>query len=281
MWLVADAHWPKAHPCCSAWDLTLLCIPYRVLTTLLSKTSPWSHKTQQSSSKSTHASSMAAQQPNIAQMTSLKRSEFSGTREDCLLGTGIWKRPQLLPFYRLGKLEGKKKKLTSLHQQEDAIQSDGSETLGFPLPLSTRLVLIFQSRKKRATEPDPTWLIYSLHKCQSLSPRPLPLCITRVEASLPQHNRWCTCAYVLFAWCLPLAGIHSGSSVFHTSLSQLLSRKMSNSQTEVACHQMHRSQRCKMVLPAWSHTWLCTQQCNFRNNVVFSPVNNQGYAPFS
>lgn len=110
LWLVADAHWPKAHPCCSAWDLTLLCIPYRVLTTLLSKTSPWSHKAQQSSSKSTHASSMAAQQPNIAQMTSLKRSEFSGTREDCLLGTGIWKRPQLLPFYRLGKLEGKKKK---------------------------------------------------------------------------------------------------------------------------------------------------------------------------
>lgn len=47
----------------------------------------------------------------------------------------------------------------SLHQQEDAIQSDGSETLGFPLPPSTRLVLIFQSRKKRVNEPDPTWLI--------------------------------------------------------------------------------------------------------------------------
>lgn len=44
----------------------------------------------------------------------------------------------------------------SLHQQEDAIQSTGNETLGFPLALNTILVLIFQSTQERITQPDPT-----------------------------------------------------------------------------------------------------------------------------
>lgn len=85
-----------------------------------------------------HASSMPVQQPNIAQMTSLKEVS-SQVQDDCFLCISIRKRPQLLPFYRrLGKLEGKKKKLMSLHQQEDAIQFNGSETVGFPLARNTR-----------------------------------------------------------------------------------------------------------------------------------------------
>lgn len=142
----------------------------------------------------------------------ISQSEFSGAK-DCFLCISIWKRPQLLPFYRrLGKSEGKKKKKVTLHQQKDAIQSNRSETPGFPLALNTRLVLIFQFRKKRATEPDPTGLIDSLYKF----PLP-PLCITRVEASFPQRNGWCTCAYVLPAWCFHQLVYTAGSSVFHTS----------------------------------------------------------------
>lgn len=71
----------------------------------------------------------------------------------------------------------------SLHQQEDAIQSTGNETLGFPLALNTILVLIFQSTQERITQPDPTGLICSLYKWQRCF-FPPPPCITRVEASL-------------------------------------------------------------------------------------------------
>lgn len=115
---------------------------------------------------------------------------------------------------------------------------------------------IFQSRKKTATEPDPystVVLIFSLYKCQSLPPPHL--------SALPElkHPSYSTMGGALVRMSfLPDASVgwYTQREAFSHffSMSQLPSRKTSNSQNEVVCHQMHTSQRCKMMLPVWSHT---------------------------
>lgn len=143
-----------------------------------------SNEAQRPSSKSISVSNRPAQQPSIAQIIPLEKVISPGQVKTASYVLVSEKGPSSFLFIKgdwLGQKVGKN--LMSLHQQEDAIQSTGNETLGFPLALNTILVLIFQSTQERITQPDPTGLICSLYKWQRCF-FPLPPCITRVEASL-------------------------------------------------------------------------------------------------
>lgn len=105
-------------------------------------------------------SNRPAQQPSIAQIIPLEKVISPGQAKTASYVLVSEKGPSSFLFIK-GDWLGQKvrKNLMSLHQQEDAIQSTGNETLGFPLALNTILVLIFQSTQERITQPDPTGLI--------------------------------------------------------------------------------------------------------------------------
>lgn len=102
----------------------------------------------------------------------VSQSEFSGARKDCFLCFSIWKRPWLLLLYRrLGKLESKENK------NHLPASAGGCNTVEWEWNTSTsssseHKTNSYFSVQKRATDPDPTGLVCSLYKCQSLSPLP-------------------------------------------------------------------------------------------------------------